>query len=153
MLLFGVVGASVLNMFSQNEIAGWIAELFIACARGPFFVPLLVRYCCRPFLSQKVVSLEKELVSERERTARLASELRHASTNSVADVKAALEQEKVCLSEQSLKLLLNSSFYCRLTEVGRQRFGIPSLFLGTRFPHVLMLPSNAFCCVFCHFSA
>ena len=49
----------------------------------------------RHHISQKVVSLEKEIVLERERTAKLASELRHASTNSVADVKAALEQEKV----------------------------------------------------------
>eukprot|EP00668_Euglena_longa_P048233 GGOE01065298.1.p1 GENE.GGOE01065298.1~~GGOE01065298.1.p1 ORF type:complete len:292 (+),score=121.65 GGOE01065298.1:104-979(+) len=56
-------------------------------------------------LTKKVVSLEKELVSERERTARLASELRHASTNSVADVKAALEQEKATRLERETQIL------------------------------------------------
>jgi hypothetical protein len=56
-------------------------------------------------LTKKVVSLEKEIVSERERTARLASELRHASTNSVADVKAALEQEKATRLERETQIL------------------------------------------------
>lgn len=56
-------------------------------------------------LTKKVVSLEKELVSERERTAKLASELRHASTNSVADVKAALEQEKTGRLEKEAQIL------------------------------------------------
>eukprot|EP00997_Jenningsia_sp_PLL12_P008504 NODE_5287_length_588_cov_55.964750_g4578_i0.p1 GENE.NODE_5287_length_588_cov_55.964750_g4578_i0~~NODE_5287_length_588_cov_55.964750_g4578_i0.p1 ORF type:complete len:161 (+),score=75.31 NODE_5287_length_588_cov_55.964750_g4578_i0:41-484(+) len=52
-----------------------------------------------------MVSLEKELEEERTRTAQLATELRHAATNSVSDLKAALELEKDSRMEMEALIL------------------------------------------------
>eukprot|EP01012_Entosiphon_sulcatum_P057390 TRINITY_DN81146_c0_g1_i1.p1 TRINITY_DN81146_c0_g1~~TRINITY_DN81146_c0_g1_i1.p1 ORF type:complete len:292 (+),score=82.32 TRINITY_DN81146_c0_g1_i1:132-1007(+) len=56
-------------------------------------------------LTKKMLSLERELGEERERTARLAAELRHAATTSTSDLKAALEQEKVSRVEKEAQIL------------------------------------------------
>eukprot|EP00996_Jenningsia_fusiforme_P002244 NODE_3080_length_1054_cov_34.908458_g2828_i0.p1 GENE.NODE_3080_length_1054_cov_34.908458_g2828_i0~~NODE_3080_length_1054_cov_34.908458_g2828_i0.p1 ORF type:complete len:265 (-),score=80.07 NODE_3080_length_1054_cov_34.908458_g2828_i0:144-938(-) len=56
-------------------------------------------------LSKKVAVLQGDLLAEREVTLKLAAELRHAATASVADVKLALEQEKATRIEREAQLM------------------------------------------------